>query len=229
MKTAHLSLIFHAKFENCRFSFQIFLWSVKINFEKIKVFWKTENWTETRPKNWKTEPNRNRKFGFLENRTETHKPNWTENRKIPNRPTTSTEKDWLLTLQQAGLSQKTFHRVADGTDLAMELHRASELQSEYSQLQGHPIGFLYGEEKSCRIMRVSNHCYDSQNQPACNYNFGDCCRPYVDRTHCAECICWEDGTVHPGQIFVDNIDDALFGYCTGLWIGNTYYIQLIWI
>ena len=125
-----------------------------------------------------------------------------------------------LHFSKQGSRKKPFHRVADGTDLALELHNAAEHQSEYSQLQGHPIGYLYGEEKSCRIMRVSNHCYDSQNQPACNYNFGDCCRPYVDRTHCAECVCWEDGTVHPGQVFVDNVDDALFGYCTGLWIGN---------
>ena len=110
--------------------------------------------------------------------------------------------------------------LTQGSDLALELHRQAELQSEYSQIGGDPIGYLYGEEKSCRHLQVSNHCYDSQNQPACNYNFGDCCRPYVDRTHCAECICWEDGTVHPGQVFVDNADDAFYGQCTGLWIGD---------
>ena len=110
--------------------------------------------------------------------------------------------------------------LTQGSDLAMELHKQAELQSEYSSIAGDPIGYLYGEEKSCRHLQVSNHCYDSQNQPACNYNFGDCCRPYVDRSNCAECICWEDGTVHPGQVFIDNAEENTFGYCTGLWLGD---------
>ena len=39
-------------------------------------------------------------------------------------------------------------------------------------------------------------CHDSANTKACQYDLGDCCRSYVNKTYCKECFCIDSNEVH---------------------------------
>ena len=40
-------------------------------------------------------------------------------------------------------------------------------------------------------------CSDDLNTPFCDYDGGDCCLPYIVKSCLYNCICHEDGLVHP--------------------------------
>ena len=41
----------------------------------------------------------------------------------------------------------------------------------------------------------NGHCNDITNNPACNYDHGDCCLSSPNTDHCSECVCATTGVV----------------------------------
>ena len=41
----------------------------------------------------------------------------------------------------------------------------------------------------------NGHCNDETNNPACNYDGGDCCLSIANTDHCSECECATTGVI----------------------------------
>ena len=55
----------------------------------------------------------------------------------------------------------------------------------------------------------NGHCNDITNNPACNYDHGDCCLSSPNTDHCSECGCSTTGIIiSPGypQVYLENLD-----------------------
>ena len=55
----------------------------------------------------------------------------------------------------------------------------------------------------------NGHCNDETNNPACNYDHGDCCLSNPNTDHCSECLCATTGVVtSPGfpRKYGDSLD-----------------------